>query len=31
MHDGSLQSQFGTNLQPKGVKNGADEVKPMLP
>jgi hypothetical protein len=25
--DGSLQTQFGVNLQPKGAKNRIDEVK----
>jgi hypothetical protein len=31
MRDGSLQTQFGVNLQMKGVKNGVNEAKPMLP
>jgi hypothetical protein len=29
--DGSLQTQFGANLQLKRAKNGADVAKPMLP
>jgi hypothetical protein len=31
MCDGLLQTQFVANLQLKGAKNGADEVKLMLP